>query len=692
MSNSTATVSGGTDFDIDLRALGRAMWRRRLWIIGPVLVVCAIAAIGVSVVTPRYKSEARVLVEGRENAFLRPDAEKVGSDSMVGDEQAVVNQVQVALSRDVALDVIRKLKLAERPEFDSAHGSLFHLTSILSLFGIGRDPLATPSEERILEAFYERLTVYAVEHSRVLVIEFMSADPELAAQVASAVAEAYIVYQRLGKQEQSRGASRWLASEIDKMRGRVSGAEAKVEAFRARSNLLIGSNNTILSTQQLGEISSQLSVARGQRIDAETRARTIRDLLHRGGAIEASDVLNSDLIRRLSERRAILRGQLAEQSSTLLDNHPRIKELKAQIAETDQQLRAEAEKLARTFENDARQAANRVETLGGSLDSLKKTAGTNNEADVQLRALEREAKAQRDLLESYLAKYREATARDTIAAASAADARIISRAIPSKTPYFPKKLPTIFVAAFATLLLSCGFIATAEILRTPAREPRPDTTREARAFNEEPVHPALGVPVAAVGDAARRVIETRELGRRITVMGAAGGNSGIAALTFARAMCKDGRVVLIGVPCDTVGGEAVISGSSVVSSNPSAPGLADVIRGQSSISAAITRDRLSELHLIAAGTPGGDAEALIRSKPFVTVIEALARSYDYLVLDASNVAEASLPRIAQLVPRVIVFAGANDVIPAADMQGRLTKAGFSDVNAAADEPLPMTAA
>ncbi len=42
---------------------------------------------------------------------------------------------------------------------------------------------------------------------------------------------------------------------------------------------------------------------------------------------------------------------------------------------------------------------------------MKKLASSSNGQDVQLRALEREAKAQRDLLESYLAKYREANTR-----------------------------------------------------------------------------------------------------------------------------------------------------------------------------------------------------------------------------------------------------------------------------------------
>ena len=132
-------------------------------------------------------------------------------------------------------------------------------------------------------------------------------------------------------------------------------------------------------------------------------------------------------MRRLIEQRIALRAQLAEQSTTLLDQHPRIKELKAQIAEIDRQIKVEGERLARQLDNDAKVAGDRVETLTASLDQVKKLASQSNEQDVQLRALEREAKTQRDLLESYLSKYREATARDSINAAPP-EARIISRA------------------------------------------------------------------------------------------------------------------------------------------------------------------------------------------------------------------------------------------------------------------------
>src|SRR5262249_33605141 len=156
---------------------------------------------------------------------------------------------------------------------------------------------------------------------------------------------------------------------------------------------------------------------------------------------------------RLSEQRITLRAQLAEQSSTLLDNHPRIKELKAQLADLERQIRDEAGKISRSLENDARIASGRVESLNESLDQLKRQASSSNGQDVQLRALEREAKAQRDLLETYLAKYREANTRESIDTAPA-DGRVISRAIVSNTPAYPKKLPIVLIATLATLLLA----------------------------------------------------------------------------------------------------------------------------------------------------------------------------------------------------------------------------------------------
>ena len=296
--------------------------------------------------------------------------------------------------------VIKELKLGERPEFDPVlEGSNF-FRGLLSLVGIIKNPLDMPPEERVLKNYFERLSAFQVEKSRVIAIEFEFQDPQLAARAANAIAEAYLRFQQGAKQDQTRAAGAWLAREIERLRANVAQAEAKVEQYRSKTNLFIGNNNTTLSNQQLGDFNGQLASARAQKADAEAKAKLIRDALKAGSAIEFADITNSELMRRLTEQRVILRAQLAEQSSTLLDRHPRIKELRAQIADLERQMRGEADRLARSLENDAKLASSKVDELSSGLDHLKRQAASTNEQDVQLRALERDAKSQRDLLES----------------------------------------------------------------------------------------------------------------------------------------------------------------------------------------------------------------------------------------------------------------------------------------------------
>ena len=331
------------DADFDPSQLGAALWRNKGKILRPTIAVALITFAVVMLIPPKYLGESRVLVVGRDNAFLRPDVDRDTGDRGTVDLEAVTSQAQLILSRDLATEVINKLKLNERREFNSALGGVSLFKTVLGFIGLTKNPLSMTPQERVLDAYYDRLNVYPVEKSRVIVIDFLSENPELAARVANAIADAYLERQQLAKQEQVRGAGAWLAGEIEKLRKKVEEAEARVEAFRGKTNLLVGPNGTTLSAQQLGEMNAQLGAARTLKADAEAKAKLIRQMLKASDEIQSSDVLNSELIRRLSEQRVTLRAQLAEQSSSLLDNHPRIKELKAQIADLDQQIRHEAE-------------------------------------------------------------------------------------------------------------------------------------------------------------------------------------------------------------------------------------------------------------------------------------------------------------------------------------------------------------
>jgi succinoglycan biosynthesis transport protein ExoP len=705
-------VAASESGDLDLHALGQALMRKRSWIIVPTVLALVASLVAVNMITPRYKSEARILIDGRESVFLRPSGERNEERNPL-DAEAVTSQVQLLQSRDLAREIIKKNKLAERPEFDPVLQGFSPLKSMLALVGIGRDPLSLTPEERVLEAYYDRFTAYAVDKSRVIVVEFQSRDPELAVRVANSIAEGYLVLQQDARQQQARSASQWLSGEIEHLRKKVAEAESRVEEFRSKSSLFVGTNNTTLSNQQMGEINTQLNNARALKSDAESKARLIKDMLLSGNPIEASEVLNSELVRRLSEQRVTLRAQLAEQSSTLLDGHPRIKELKAQLGDLDRQLREEASKISRSLENDARLAVGRVDGLSASLDQLKKQASSNNGQDVQLRALEREAKAQRDLLESYLAKYREANTRENIEAAPA-DGRIISRASVSNTPAYPKKLPIVLIATLATLLLTSGAIATGELLRmTAPRRPgaaSPEVVREiapeivmaappepARApaiapelpaaplveaddiFEPMLIEPAIDAPrmdsvveTSEVQHVADMLVSAGAAARKVTVLGTASSESiTLTALTLARLMARQAKVVVV----DLVASSPTIA---AVSTDPVAPGLAELMQGEASFAQIITRDRQSRVHLVSAGRPGFD-RAHLQSPRLTLAIDALLRVYDHVLLDAGAASDLPAELLTSQAQAVVVPEESMTQDARALMCDQLRAVGFFEV-------------
>ena len=650
-------------------------------------------------VTPRYRSEARILYDGRENTFLRPEVDRtLNAERPPADAEALTSQVQIVLSRQLALDVIRQLKLGDLPEFDPILRETSVLGHILSMLGLARDWAAMSPEERVLESWNDRLTAYSVDKSRVIVVEFQSWDPMLAAKITNAIANTYLRMEQSLRMDQARGANAWLAGEIDQLRGRVNDAEAKAEAFRARTNLLVGTNNTTLNNQQLGEINSQVAAARGQKADFETRARIIRDMLRRGETIELSDIVNSELIRRLSEQRGTLRAQLAEQSTQLLDRHPRIMELKAQVGDLDKQIRAEAEKLARTLENEARIASAKVDASSANLDMVKKQAVTTSEQDVQLRALEREAKAQRDLLEFYLAKYRETTARETIGTAPA-DAKIISAAIASNTPYFPKKVPIVAVATLITFILCCGLVATGELLRASSAAPviatsrapelrvasRVDLASRAKAAvarpmelepavmaaSEPPPAPADGAP-ASVDDVAQRLRANAPLGRGVAVTGATAGTvTTPSALALSRTLAADAKVVLVSL----VPGEAAVEALGLPGDTA---GIVEVVRGAASFGQVLRRDKGSRAHLVAFGWPELGIDTILGSRQFQTMLGALSKAYDHVVIDGGDPDTGGL-RLAAIVPCGVVIAAPDAQEDATAAVRTMSGAGFADV-------------
>jgi polysaccharide biosynthesis transport protein len=656
MSANDVTAINGTSqpnhvIGVTVGGLAHALWRRRLWLLVPVLLAGLLTGLWLSTVTPLYRSTATVLIESQETAFTRPD--RSTREGAVLDQETVRSQEQLILSRDLNRGVVRRFDLASEPEFAPAGAKVGFVNRLLSMAGVTRVRDRMSGEERLLDNYYEHLRVYQVDRSRVLVIEFRSEDPDLAARVTNAVADAYIEMQRSVEREATTQASTWLSGEVDRLRQQVEDAERRVEEYRRETGLFVsqgGEDARLLIDQQLTELTSQLAVARAAKSDAQARARLIRQMLDSGSAPESSDILNSQLIQRLNEQQGRVRAQLAELSSSLGPRHPRIRELNSELAGLRIQVREEVERIVRTVENDARGAAENEAELLDSIEALKLQSGDSNEQQVVLRMLEREARSQRELLESMLARHSEAGARDSFAL-SPTDARIVSRASPASEPFFPKPVPILLAVMLAVGVLSAGIITTIELMRISEAEPMgvpaavsaPAATLAARLdLTGEHLEPASGHSEARsvryAGNSGLRTIamaiaEPRDGDEARTVLATSVRHlpeTAEVTIRLARLIAEEGRRVVV---VDARFGETVPGLEDIAQRG----GLAALLLGTCSFDSALVRDTASRVHVIPAGHTRGDPLMLVSSSRMETILHALCQTYDVVIVLAPAV-------------------------------------------------------
>ncbi|SIP90363.1 exopolysaccharide transport protein family [Rhizobium sp. RU35A] len=513
-----AGVSGNQDADIDLGQLFSAVWEKRRRIL-LTTALAAVAAFAVSsLMSPYYKAESRLVIEAR-GAGLVGDGAQGANDGLL-DASNVASQAQILQSADLIRAIAREMNLGARKEFDPDAYAL--LPDPLVLVGLKPDPLDLPAEDRILKTFRERLQVYPVEGSRVIAIEFSSKDPKLAAAIPNRLAAAYLALQSDAKRDTHSDATRWLQPEIETLRARVEAAEKKVADYRAAHGLFQSGDNTSFTTKQLADMSAELAKVRSDRASAEARAGNVRAALAAGrGTDTLSDVVGSAMIQRLKESEAGLRSQIADASTTLMDGHPRLKALRAQLAGIGQQIEAETRKILASLEGEATVARLREQQLMQQLGSLQAESSRSDEGEVGLRALEREAAVERQLLETYLARYREAASRIDVQS-TPADARIVSTAIEPPEPYFPKVIPITIVAALAAFVVQVIVLILMALFSGRALRPADGEIDVSSVPRSNPVSaaPPEGMtPVAAVLPEIHTpgpVIETPRLGPSLT--------------------------------------------------------------------------------------------------------------------------------------------------------------------------------
>jgi polysaccharide biosynthesis transport protein len=443
----------------------RLLWRRRILIVAAAL-LCAVVALTIGKsLTPKYTATAQLNVDPRElqlvDRELSPRSQEAANLPMI-----VESQARLFTSSSVLLRVVESAKLEDDPEFGGGRQSgLFGLLmKAVSLGGKPED--ANGARTTALEALNRHINVKRTDRTFIVDVEVWSYDPVKAASLANAVASAYLAQVSEVQAASARRATSDLSGRLKELEQRLRAAENRVAAYRAENNF-VGTQDNLVSDQQLSEVNARLGSARAATLDAQARYDQITASIRSsddGGA--TSEALRSSTLAGLRTQYAEARRRQAELANELGPRHPAIRSMETQVADLKKNINEEVTRFMQSAKNDLTRARDYESGLVRALDGLKRQSLDMSQASVRLRELERDVEANRAVYQSFLKRSRETEEQESLNTSSA---RITGEANVPQRRNFPPGMSLLMMIGFIFgALASAVLVVIADLLKFAA--------------------------------------------------------------------------------------------------------------------------------------------------------------------------------------------------------------------------------
>lgn len=389
-------------------------------------IIAAIAAVGyLVVVPPRYEASTEVLLDPRGLQVVQNDVTP-RSENNESAVSLVESQLRVVQSEAVLRTVVSRLRLENDDEFVRNESLLGRIRSALAPQG-PPEPLSITALRSLQRAVHARRAA----RSYVIVITARSEDSIKAARIANTVAEVYVEHEVGARAAAAKRVSSAMSARLQELADQLHEAERKVEQFKAQQNLL-GADGRLVSEQQLGELNSQLILARTRTAEQRARLDQIDRLLASGSNYASiAEAVQSQAVATLRAQHAEVVRQQGTASALLGPRHPSMAALAEEKGRYEQLIREEVKRIADAARNDYARAKASEEALAEQLDVLKRTAVGSNAAMVRLRELDRIADSHRQVYQSFLVRTRELSEQGGV---DTSNSRIIAVALAPNRP------------------------------------------------------------------------------------------------------------------------------------------------------------------------------------------------------------------------------------------------------------------
>jgi uncharacterized protein involved in exopolysaccharide biosynthesis/Mrp family chromosome partitioning ATPase len=446
------------------------LWQRKVAIAMAGLICACIAVMIGKSLSPKYSATAQLYVDPRElqlvDRELTPRSQDISGLAMV-----VESQARLITSNNVLLQVIKDTNLDKDPEFGGESRGIF--ASLLGLFGIESRSAADVNlgQMAALDALSRHINVKKPDRTFIVDIDVWSRDPAKAAMLANALSRAYLAESKKSQATAARRATTDLSGRLKELQERLRNAENALAVYKAQNNF-VGTQDTLISDQQLSASNQRLAAARALTLDAQAKYDQIeasRRASTDAGAIP--EALQSPTIANLRAQYAEARKRYAEMTSELGPLHPALRQIEKQVEDLRHTVNEEVERFAQSAKNDLTRARDYEASLNKALEAQKRQSVQLSQASVRLRELERDVEASRDVYQSFLKRSRETEEQESLNTSSA---RVIGEATVPQRRIFPPAMSLLAMIGFALGALgAAAWTVAADRLSPDTSEPQP---------------------------------------------------------------------------------------------------------------------------------------------------------------------------------------------------------------------------
>jgi succinoglycan biosynthesis transport protein ExoP len=314
--------------ELSLAAYWSVLLKRRWAVLTSMFVLTTVVAVITLRMTPIYRATARVeleaeapLVQSLNDVYQKAEA----------DDAFLQTQIQVLKSDKLAWRTIEELRLAQTPEFSAFR------------------PGSGSTDKRklaLIDAFRNRLKVQLVPRTRMLLVGFESCDSRLAAQVASVLVSNYVDYNFREKYDATRQVSGFMEQQLDELKAKVEKSQQALVEYERQHEIVNTSEKQNVLEQMLSDVSRDLTTAESERIQKESLYQQVA-----ANRAQIASLAHSELLQKLEEKAADLRGQYTEISTQYGPKFPRALRLERQMQEYDSQIRREQNRVIERLHN-----------------------------------------------------------------------------------------------------------------------------------------------------------------------------------------------------------------------------------------------------------------------------------------------------------------------------------------------------